>query len=340
MRKMNKKLFRLCAKSFSGELRDKEENYIKEWLAASEDNRRMYNEIKEIWKYSKPPAIPDIPDIDTEWLNFTTRTTLKSNTTHRNKDKNFIKNIFNYLSDIFSRKNAVLVYAVSVLFIIAGFLLWERYFTSTSFNVTTSKGEKTLITLSDGTKVHLNCESSLRCSDGYGRGDRMVYLQGEAYFEVVKNRQSFTVITANATTTVLGTKFNIRARGTETRVVVKTGVVRLNKKTKENGALTLTKNEMGLISGERNPQKIQSVDSDKFLGWMSGRLIFNQQPLNEVIDELSRVYNVSIHISDSTLIDHTLTATFDNLDFSSVIQSVCLTVGSEYRHEEDEYIIF
>ncbi|MFO7892066.1 MAG: FecR domain-containing protein [bacterium] len=339
MRKMNKTMFRLCAKSLSGELGAEENKHFKEWLAASEDNQRMYNELKEVWIHSKPPIISDIPDIDTEWLNFTTELQLKSNKNGNIKNNSF-KNILIHAGTFFSRKNALIVYAAAVLFIIVGFLLWERYFTSTSFNVTTSRGEKTLITLSDDTKVHLNCESSLRCADGYGRIDRKVYLHGEAYFEVIKNRQSFIVITPNASTKVLGTKFNIRARGEETRVVVKTGTVLLNKKEGENGSITLEKNDMGLISGEHTPQKIKSVETEKFLGWMNGRLIFNQQPLPEVMDELSRVYNVSIQISDSTLVDHTLTATFDNLPFTSIIHSICLTMSSEYRYENDEYIIY
>ncbi len=339
MKIKNKKIFRLCTKSLSGELREEEKRYLGEWLAASEKNKRMYNELKEVWINSEPPVVQDIPDIDNEWLKFEKELKFKSF-----KKRSMINDLLNKthhgMHNLFARKYAVIVYSVAVLFIITGLFLWKHYFTSTSFNVITAKGEKTLITLSDDTKVHLNCESSLKCGEGYGRRDRKVYLKGEAYFEVIKNGQSFTVITPNASTKVLGTKFNVRARGVETRVVVKTGTVLLNKKDEDNGSLTLNKGEMGLISGKHSPNKIESVDTERFFGWMKGKLVFKQQPLNEVIDELSRVYNVSVQILDSTLVDHTLTATFDNLPFTSIISSVCLTLGSKYKIVNDEYVIY
>ncbi len=339
MRKRNNKIFVLYAKSLNGELNEYEKRYLEEWLAASEENQRMYNELKEVWKNSKPPVVPDIPDIDNEWMKFQHQ--LQSHQlVNRRKINDFIKNIFLGMHNFLTKKYVVAVYAAVILLVIVGFFLWEYYFTSTSFKVITPKGEKTLITLSDGTKVHLNCESSLKCGDGYGRGDRKVYLEGEAYFEVIKNRQNFTVITSNSSTKVLGTKFNVWARGEETRVVVETGIVLLNKKHNENGAVKLEKGEMGLISGKHPLQKIESVDTEKFLGWMNGRLIFERQSINKVMDELSRVYNVSIELADSTLSDHTLTATFDNLPFNSIINSICLTLGSKYRYENNEYIIY
>ncbi len=339
MSKKNKNYINLCIKSLNGELKEYESKSLNEWLAVSEENKRIYNELKKIWIYSKPPVIHDIPDIDIEWDKFKTELQLNSGYNKYPKN-NIIKNIYFSFHDLLVKKYALIVYSAAVLLIITGLLLWEHYLTTSSFNVKTSKGEKTLITLSDGTKVHLNYESSLKCSDGYSRRDRKVYLEGEAYFEVIKNRQNFIVITPNASTKVLGTQFNIRARGQETRVVVKTGVVILNKNDKENGSVKLEKGEMGLIEGKNLPNKIDSVDTDSFLGWMEGKLCFRQQPLHEIVEELNRAYDVTIQISDSTLSAHTLTAIFNNLPFTSVINSICLTLGSEYKFENDKYIIY
>jgi len=339
MRKRDIKFINLCIKSLNGELKENERKSIDEWLAASEENKRMYNELKKVWIHSEPPVIQDIPDIDLEWTKF--KTGLQLNSGYNKKTKiDFIKNIFSSFHNFFEKKYAIIVYSAAVLIIISSLFLWDHYLSTSSFNVKTSKGEKTLITLSDGTKVHLNCESSIKCSDGYSRRDRKVYLEGEAYFEVIKNRQNFIVITPNASTKVLGTKFNVRARGEETRVIVKTGVVILNKNDKENDSVKLEKGEMGLISGKDSPNKIDSVDTESFLGWMDGKLFFRQEPLHNIIEELNRAYDVTIQISDSTLSAHTLTATFDNLPFPSVINSICLTLGSEYKFENDKYIIY
>jgi len=339
MRKTNKKFFSLCSKSLNGELADNEKRLLDELLAASEKNKRIYNELKQVWIHSKPPAVQNIPDIDNEWKKFKTELQMKS-VNNNNSIINFIKDRYSYLHNLLARKHAILAYSVAVLFIITGLFLWDHYLTNSSFNVKTSKGERTLITLSDGTKVHLNCESSLQCSDNYNRRDRKVYLEGEAYFEVVKNKQNFIVITPHATTKVLGTKFNVRARGQETRVVVKSGVVVVNKNDEKNDLVKLETGEMGLISGKDSPDRIEAVDTECFLGWMEGKLFFRSQRLNAVVEELNRAYDVTIQISDSTLSDHTLTATFDNLPFTSVIHSICLTLGSEYKYEDDKYIIY
>lgn len=155
------------------------------------------------------------------------------------------------------------------------------------------KGEYALI-LSDGTKVWLNSESSFKYPVAFQGKERRVYLQGEAFFEVSKNeKMPFIVQTGQSAVQVLGTSFNVRAYADE-QVIYTTlveGSVRLSA---GDAGLTLQPEEQGLIDLHSGEIRKRKVDVTLYTSWKEGRFVFEDQTLEEIMNTLSRWYDIHV----------------------------------------------
>ena len=165
-----------------------------------------------------------------------------------------------------------------------------------------------------------------------------VSLKGEAYFSVAKNGKPFTITTENAKITVLGTKFDVLTRDENTRVVVNEGRVSFSPKMNLEGVY-LSKNQMSIINKNSEPTKPKDVDSDFFLSWMKGDMVFYRTPLNEISGDLKRRFNINISLKSDTLKKYTLTGSFKNNNADSTLSMICLALGLDFEKQNDSYII-
>ena len=153
------------------------------------------------------------------------------------------------------------------------------------------RGMNKQLTLTDGTQVWLNAESTLEYPETFeGKPNREVYLKGEAYFEVTKNAsQPFRVKTDALETLVLGTSFNVRAYSKEdTQVTLVEGSVKVSDK---------HQNELRLQPGEHTDGKLNKTKvekADDYHSWAAGIFYFDHTELVEIMRELGRWYNINI----------------------------------------------
>jgi transmembrane sensor len=160
------------------------------------------------------------------------------------------------------------------------------------------KGQKSKISLPDGSIVFLNAESSIKYMDNFTE-NRTIHLSGEAFFEVAKNEKyPFEVITENLTTTAIGTSFNINAYNTASKIEVSlaSGKVKI--------AESISHSQVEINPGEgitylplNSSFQMQTVDIQNILNWKEGILQFEKLPLPEVIEILERWYGVEIEIA-------------------------------------------
>lgn len=191
---------------------------------------------------------------------------------------------------------AVLVVSTFALHIGLGHLqpFWEEpaYFTSEA-----PYGQKSRIVLSDGTIVWLNAGSRLTYSDRYNSSHRNVKLEGEGYFEVVKNEGApFTVQTRLYNIVVKGTKFNVTAYPEDTYIATTLleGAVVLNYKGKEIPMRPGESMRLDIPSGKFIRQKTEARQSK---AWAEDRIEYDNITLKELIVKLSRQYNTPIHLA-------------------------------------------
>lgn len=198
------------------------------------------------------------------------------------------------------------------------------------------RGGEYSLTLSDGTKVWINSESTLRYPIHFTK-ERTVELTGEAYFEVEKNAAiPFIVKVRNNEVKVLGTKFNISAYKSEpmfTTLVEGKVNVRVKSQT-----LHLKPNEQAEIPIDNSRITVRQVNSTMYSSWATGVFEFENTPLKDIMSQLSRWYNIKIEFTSSDIEDTKFTGTIlrnKTLGFALyIIQEV-----SEVRFEEKNGVI-
>ncbi|WP_428430132.1 FecR family protein [Pedobacter sp.] len=165
--------------------------------------------------------------------------------------------------------------------------------------ISTPNGGEWKIKLPDGSLVWLNAASSLTYSLNIATAkQRSVELQGEAYFEVAKDKaHPFIVSTSRQKVEVLGTHFNINSYPDEqvTKTTLLEGSIRvLHNKTQE--AEILQPGEQSIVSAAGI--KVNEVDTDEFVAWTKGYFMFNNERQESIMRKLARWYNVEVEYAD------------------------------------------
>lgn len=163
--------------------------------------------------------------------------------------------------------------------------------------IETPKSAQYALQLPDGTKVWLNSLSQIKYPIEFVGPQRKVELVGEAYFEVVHNpKQPFIVVTAQQEVNVLGTSFNVFAYPSEPeQTTLIEGSVKVS----------CGNNELMLIPGQQAHTSIdgflsmKTVDTSTFTAWKDGDFSFQDTPIKEIMNQLSRWYDVDVVYQDA-----------------------------------------
>lgn len=161
--------------------------------------------------------------------------------------------------------------------------------------ISTPRGGQYEVTLPDGTKVWLNAASSLKYPSSFAKNERKVELQGEAYFEVAKDKnRPFRVATKQQTVEVLGTHFNISAYNDETQVktTLLEGAVNVSSGT---NSLKLKPGQQALLNlADAKLRLNPNVDVDKEMAWKNDLFAFDNDDLKTIMRQISRWYDLDV----------------------------------------------
>jgi transmembrane sensor len=208
---------------------------------------------------------------------------------------------------------------------------------------TTERGEIIEMHLTDEMYVQLNAETELRVlSRAHDATPKLVYLSGEAYFNISRAPEGFEVITKAGLIQVIGTAFNVRAREDEVEVAVASGLIALRGLPEED-IDTVVQVPAGHRSvKQRNTPALLPlpVDIDNYLSWRKGRFVFEQTPLYEVIRNLERAYNVQIDLHDTELGTIRVTGEFGQEPLTRILNDICWSANLRFRQDDDKYILY
>ena len=273
-------------KYFQGEASYTEEQSILKWIDASAENRKIF--LKERMLYD---------------------VALFAN------DKQLEKKKKNRMMPVLKWSASI---AASIVILWSVGLIFENYNYSKAAQlqtITVSPAQRAQITLADGTKVWLNSKSTLKYAADFGRDNRIVELDGEAYFEVVKNSGTpFYVNTEYNKVRVIGTSFNVCAyKGTsEFETTLVEGVVDIYAHNSEELITRLQKDEFfGAYGGQHKKTVLPSYE---FLRWKEGLYCFDDQPFKCVLDKLEKYYSVKFIIENTSVLDYHCTGKFKEQD--------------------------
>jgi ferric-dicitrate binding protein FerR (iron transport regulator) len=294
---------------------------LESWIRESDENQKYFNQLKNIWD-----ATADIP--------ISTDRALSKVLKQINKDQ---KSKLSFVQ-IIQRIAAILFIPllVSMLWLYSG-----NNFNSSNSIITYNKavaafGTFSELELPDGSKVWLNAGSTLQYPDKFSKDNRIVYLVGEAYFEVHSNESiPFLVSTPYFTVKATGTKFNVRAEKnflTPSVTLIEGKVaVQKNSSDKGNGLITLLQPQQHMtydtLSGHFT---IQTEDPYKHFAWKDGKLVFRNDNISEVARRISLQYNVDIEIKGNEIKKYRYRATFENEPLNELLRLLKISSPIDY----------
>jgi ferric-dicitrate binding protein FerR (iron transport regulator) len=204
----------------------------------------------------------------------------------------------------------------------------------------TGKGHRATFPLSDGTVVFLNAASRLRLLPGFGRQERRVELEGEAFFAVTASpAKPFRVVTCTAVTEVRGTEFDVRYRRKKLDVTVSRGNVRVVSQDRGK-TVDLRRGESvtALPSGEMlQPRR---VDLKRMLAWRENKLSFVRTPLDEVMAEIEAVYDMRVEFRNPSTRGRSLTGYFNVDSIDVVLSHIAIAMDVNIRREGKTVVVY
>lgn len=205
--------------------------------------------------------------------------------------------------------------AVILIAVISGVLLHSLIsglFEETRYTeIVVPLGQMTRINLSDGSNVWLNSGSVFKYPAEFDRSSRKVYLDGEAFMEVARNKhQPFVVNAKKFSVEVLGTSFNVLAYSGDDHasVTLVEGSVHIHSEDRKWDKTLLPGQSAELRQG--NFPEIENVNTDFYTSWKEGKIIFRKEPLEEIARKMERWYNVEIRFKDEELKSLVFSGTF------------------------------
>lgn len=241
-----------------------------------------------------------------------------------------------------ARVAAAVIVAVSGYFMTTDFIYNKDAQPQT---ITVPAGQRAQITLADGTRVWLNSKSTLTYAGNFGRKERNVQLDGEAYFEVAKNKSiPFYVQTEMHNVRVVGTCFNVCAYrdSKEFETTLVEGIVDIYTSDSKQVVTRLQKDEFFANYDGRCKKTI--LPSYEYLRWKEGLYCFDDVPFSGILDKLEKYYNVKITVTSPRLLTHEgLTGKFREQDgIEHILRAISKEHPFKFRinEEKDSIIIY
>lgn len=204
----------------------------------------------------------------------------------------------------------------------------------------TAKGQHRSVTLADGSVIDLNAGSKITVSLG-ARERRVAMAEGEAVFDVAADKsRPFLIAAGDRTVRVVGTRFDVRRRAGQLSVTVERGLVEVRPSEGVQGrAWRLHPGQkLDHVDGSAAVQ-VSAVDPAQVLGWKSGRLIYRDQPLSEVVADLNQQFPRQIVLEDPALAQTKVSGVLVLDDQDAVIRRLALLAPIKALPSADSIVL-
>ncbi len=358
-------IWNLIAKKLSGEASDEELNLLTNLLKENPDLHYPMQTITDLWKHNKH-HIKQISDnafdkhisrmgamnihFDSEKLN-DEENDYPGPDSFETKKRRKIKTIF------FSAFVILIAAAVMIKNILPVFKEQPATLQKNLSEISTHNGSKTNVVLPDGTIVKLNAGSQLTYDKEYGNTIREVNLTGEAFFDVVKNKEKpFIIHTKKINIKVLGTTFNVKSypnEKTETSLVK--GSIEITFKDNPNKKVILKPNEKLIVADKERPENFTKtlLPSEPAIAvshlnytrkdstiietaWVQNKLVFRNETFKELALQMERWYDISIHFNNPDMENLQFTGIFENETVQQALDALQLSAKFNYSVKDNE----
>ena len=307
---------------FEGRLNTDQRNSVEKWMHESEENRKIFLDMADIYRTMDKLTISHCVDTETAWRK------VRSRMRHQQ-----ILSAWR----IIERVAAILLIPVLMVSLLQ-YYNYSTYDTSHIVTYTTNPGMTGHVTLPDGTEVTLNSNTSIAFPARFSSEGRRVMLQGEAYFDVTKDADCpFEVNTPlQASVKVYGTRFNVEAYpgNRQTAVTLEEGSVAL-----KYMQASQQWREKKIVPGEQitycvsdRKVTVRRVEVDVTTSWKDGKLIFRNTPVKDVLHSLSKRYNVTFKVKNPKVYQHSYTGTLDMQHLERIFEILSISSDMHFKY--------
>lgn len=322
---------RIIARFLAGEASEEEKLLLNRWMDESEVNRKYFGDIQFV--NDRVVASHRIVKVDVDGAWERVHQQMKARATIKKVEPKVVR----LTIPIWLRVAAAVV-------IVSGMSLGlYRYFylpRVEKYETIAIASADSIISrqLTDSSTVFLNRNSKITYSPSYGKKDRRLKLEGEAFFEVKHVEEKPFIVEAHGTLIEdIGTSFNIKAFETDTivEVYVKTGVVRFF--TSDNDGVLLKAGETGIYNKKTGKFNLQSIQNINVTSYTNNVFVFQNTRLSEVIQQLRKVYDANIVFGNDSIRDCTISVTFENEEIEVILSIIAETLDLELKFEDKVY---
>ena len=311
--------YQIVNKYLSGTTSETEVAIIFQWIEASPENRKEFIDYSKLWAL-------------TARGNADTALAWDVSLARRFKRQKFFNS---YLQIAKYAAILLLVFGTGVAVQYFGWRPAKEkpvYQKSTSFSV--PLGQMANIVLPDGTKVMLNSGSRITYPGSFSFGERLVSLNGEAYFDVAKDQKHpFVVLTSLLNFEVHGTAFNIEAYTNENSINTTLVEGSLSAISKEDKELTrLVPSENLHFDGKTSKWTVTNVNTGLYTSWKEGLMTFRNEKLKDIAKKIERWYNVEVVINNPKIGEEAYFGTImKNKPIDQILEVLKLTSSLKYQ---------
>lgn len=293
---------------------------LKKWIEESPQNKERFFNLKNIWDVSHTPFQPsDISVV--EAYDKVMRSVLEEPSVKP-------KRSFWYY---WQRIAAVVLLPLMML---SAWLIHQHTATPVENmeTVMCPYGTRSNLTLSDNSQVCLNSGSTLNFPTKFEKNDRVVALNGEAYFEVKSDpMHPFIVKIGEMSVKATGTAFNIDGYDSDSIISVTLVRGKLGINVSSEDIAALSPGQQIIYNKGTHKYSINEVDAYKMYSWKDGVLVFNDVPLEYVFKRLGVVYNIDFVFKDSKISKHLYRATFSKESIDDILSLIEMSTTIKYK---------
>ena len=319
---------------------EEDHEYWEDWIQENPDARHMVEAAAKLYKSLKMKGV----EVSTEKIEASLQQVKEVAEIDKNKEIPFWRSkIYRYAAVI----SLLIVFAASVIYLDTSELNKDQHDGMLTFiEKVTPKGQKSTITLGDGTVIKLNSDSKLKFPKSFSEDVREIYFEGEAFFDVSKDpSRPFIIKTNDLQINVLGTSFNVNSIDRENRVEVgvltgKVSVSLISDSSEDSQeTAVLLPYEKGVFDKVNLKLRKERFNSSRDLAWKDGIILFSEAEFDKVVERLERWYGFEFVTSQVKPLETKLTGRYEDKSLEFVLGGICYSLGISYEIDMENKIV-
>jgi transmembrane sensor len=313
----------LIVKDLSGELNAEDQERLQNWLVASTNNKRLYDEYRKVWDEMDVVQDRTSRELETEW-------------------QRLQKAMDEPVNKPTKKTNPFLRIAASVVILITVGMAIFYILNQNTLEEVVAESAVQEIELPEGSVISLNLDSKISYPKKFESETREVKLEGEAFFEVAQDTsRPFIIKTDEVYVEVLGTAFNVRAYENEeaVEITVENGKVAVYRIGDKDNMVILVRGQKAVFRKELAELAAMENEDINYKSWKTRKIIFEDTPMSEVVRIVNDIYHTNLELSGTNLNECPVTTVFDNQSLETILSVLSSTLDLEITRDGQRIIL-